>query len=277
MSISERINPDNLNIHQFQETPEGRPELPFDIEHLTSADRDLLVLEMEEEKSRSDPNLYEYVYYAELINRLWPTEPATLSFTEAEFVEYFNKLNEDSDKSSAISVQGLEFLENIVSFYPNMQSLIDSARIDNLIEMNRQEARDFGRDAHYYHLVKNMATAKSLEPKRVMVLTSEEKSKIYDTLNHYLNGDHPQVFAEMAAKIKIIDPSFNFDITPKSWEIMRERLRSYSGSIAYEMAYDMKILAAYEVNMTSPGVIDIQMYPPDINQSTPSIPEKRKF
>jgi hypothetical protein len=271
MSISERINPDNLNIHQFQETPETRPELVFDIEeYLTEEDRIFLMSEM----VRCLPsNIREYTYYASLIKKLWPNESLSL-IPEDTVVTDLKKLQE-RDLEDMMSGVELEFLKDAVATYPNIQKMINPDRLDELLEKDRHEAANGDDDALYYHLAKYMANAKSIEPNRIIKLTLAEKNRFDQTLKSYFKD--PDVFFELAANIKIIDPSFNLNLTPEYWKVMQEKLAVYAGSLKYEMAYHMKILAAHSVRVTAPGVIEFQMYPPDINSSTPQIPETRKF
>jgi hypothetical protein len=263
MAISERINPDNLNIHQFQETPEGRPELPFDPEKI-DAYRKKRVIEF---LMDIDPNsFFENIMAARI---LWPEE----NFNRYTKSELENELN-SSDKNTAI-VCGM------VTFYPEFAERYKD--IDYTQQLNNVKKGGIEQYSSQFAKLKIINpqldvefSAKDTEELLKVTQTEITKAKARNNLSDY------KYFAENLAALRIIDPNYKPEIDLSDWKGLTDCLNrmftfgEWNDYITH--AANLKILAAYKVEVSGPGIIDIQMSPPrDVNSSTPSIPKTRKF
>jgi hypothetical protein len=268
MSIVERINPDNINIHQFQETPEGRPELPFDVE------RDI--------STKVKENIVDYVYknrhgslypwLAKNIAILWPAEKGLITQSAEESWQPIER--------TVVSSDFVADLYSLKLIYPDFNppiSMEDWNRLNLSIKDYLEDERK--KTDNPLSILATINWYKAINPESEFKLTTEEVNKLKNLLTPDLIVKYH--YTEPAAQLKLLDPSFTPQLSPANWAQLHEQLAFYESTEEWhlyaEQAVSMKILAAHKVEVTASGVIDIQMYPPDINESTPSIPETRKF
>jgi hypothetical protein len=268
MSISERINPDNLNIHQFQETPEGRLHLPFDVDRdLGANSKSELLKEIEHCKKSRPTDLCRYVSACKI---LWPEEPINLSETDKKAIK----------NSFTQPEQMVGFSEKHTKAALALPELHNKFAPETLMHWDR-EAQLWAKNEEYFEFIQEYFNLKIINPKGNYSLTSEQVEGVKTELLRYEQVgslDKWVKFSQIAAALKILAAEDAINISPEVWSRLREEVKNEPLSTKYEMAVYMKILAAHKVEITAPGVMDIQMYPPgNINQSTPPIPETRKF
>jgi hypothetical protein len=284
MSIQERINPDNLNIHQFQEMPEGRAGLPFDV------DRDVSAVQKENIKKiivRSSGEISAgpaiYLLPARNYKFLWPNEPIPGTPLSPEILESLKLL---LSSSSSDQIGSNHYLACLKILYPELQIEGDASKLKKLESVEASEAE-------IYDFLENAANLKILNPDFSI---SYEELELAKNILEKIKSDDLINFLEFAPNLRIIDPSYRPTLTDGEWKQLKERLSNMndpdfeeSADAAERMkilaawehfllcACDMKILAADKVEVTRPGVIEFQTYPQDINTSTPTMPEGRKF
>jgi hypothetical protein len=265
MSISERINPDNLNIHQFQETPEGRPELPFDVERDISPK----IKHTFKTKLAETNNKLEYYTLARDIKLLWPNEPVDSQlFSDESLLGELEQLLTRKD-----NIRLLYFAANVLSIRPGIS--IDTDTLQRFWQATIPIIEWRRKNGEYLHLTSLISFAKRFDPEHEFDLTKEELAKMKDALEECRTDSLMSLYADYAGKLKLIDPGFKPELTQEEWIKLHKLL---TDEPKLHLAASMKILAAHKVEVTAAGVIDIQMYPlEDIKQSTPQIPEIRKF
>jgi hypothetical protein len=274
MSIQERINPDNLNIHQFQEVPEViRPELPFDVERDISPETKNKVVEAINESLKFQ-NRLSIACNAKI---LWPEEKFDLSFLDDQSTIDLWKKNA---LATTYGINSLDFFYRLKVARPDLDlkiSKYDWEDIRSALENTTATSTK----------VINTADVKILDPNSEFSLSPDESlaadeiEQAHELLNSATEKD-AYTACSLARSLKLIDPTREYKLREEMWEAMHrelEKAKSTSDWTRYaNLAANMKILVAHSVKITAPGVIDIQMYPPeDINQSTPQIPETRKF
>jgi hypothetical protein len=270
MSIAERINPDNLNIHQFQEVPEARPELPFDVnQEITNEDRTKFI-----QLIQAEPNMNIKARYAALYKNLWPNEDFPIPLPLDDLVA----INNTFDRN-----RHLDSLENAYAFkiiYPKTELPVDP-ELWTLVELGINNGLNDSSIINWAGFIADAARYKVIKPYNndseniVLGHMEEINSRIMKVYrNDWYN------FIQYVSSLRLLNKDYKPLLTKEDWDILvSEMHRVLKLSIAAGLinAFDLKILAAHKVEVTAPGVIDIQMYPPDINQSPPSIPETRKF
>jgi hypothetical protein len=271
MTIAERVNPDHLNIHQFQETPEdSRPELPFDVERDLSDDFKTEAMHT----LKVTVNESSYMLQVGEMRIVWPGEDLDdKRISNEDAITYTKKILKRQEQGFESSSFVLSYISALVCARPNINlenSIIARVLLlaEAIIVQNRNAKA-------YLNLLNTASNAKKLDPKRED-LTVEETLNIREEININNNEDDIVNRVYLMEKLRYLDSSYHPELSSKEWQELREKLPNNGVGLAASM----KILAAHKVEVVAPGVIDIQMYPPrqvDINQSTPSIPEIRKF
>jgi hypothetical protein len=266
MSISERINPDNLNIHQFQEAPEGKPELPFDVERdLTLEDKLTFINKIKEATGLV------LVHHLALFKMLWSNDELPVDSSIA--MEVSNRIS----KGQWLNEWNLYIIHGLRVAYPEINLDISKAvwrGIEEYVESLNNDLKKFVLSASDYAVIK---------PENAITSTVlKSKPEITNLIQEKYNAGEWAEFASLTAHLRLLDESYNPQLDEADWKNLQETLRKLLDTQlpehSFGMAKNLKILAAHSVKITSPGVIDIQMYPPeDLNQSAPAIPETRKF
>jgi hypothetical protein len=281
MAISERINPEKLNMHGLQEAPEGRPELPFDVERDISPETKIMMFKSLERAGNpaaltiNPPLLKEFVVAASRIKLLWPNEEMPNVPTDNVLLN-----GPDAEYDSRTFIEQYDYAAALKILRPNLSSKINWNDIMHDIDKRFRSSDK----------VIIAALAKLMDPNR-QILPKEQfdaSAVSIDEIKKSHIMDNPftitswREFIKTAASMRLMDPTYDPNLSKADWQNMNEELKVYESHKRWDMygeiAFGMKILAAHKVEITAPGVIDIQMYPPeDLNNSTPSIPEKRKF
>lgn len=119
---------------------------------------------------------------------------------------------------------------------------------------------------------------KLFDPKGDYTLSSQQIDKIKNTAMHCKTSSTEQdAYIKILAFIKILAPEQEIKISNEELGNLCETMRKLIDLKKFEVATYLKILAAHKVAITSPGVMEFEMYPAELEDSTTSIPEEREF
>jgi hypothetical protein len=285
MSISERINPDNLNIHQFQEMPEGRPELPFDVyREITNEIKEKIddaLGEQQDKEINLDPSSLNdnelYMDFMVSYKTLWPDASIQRRLSDEELIYIWRRIQEEIivEQLGQINYSIVLTLRSIIAYSPNIKIQLPWSDIESIIEDNQSTKFD----------ISFWASVAVINPEWIEHITPEQLDHWRLKLEEFkmINRNKPNSprlidYCTTSANLRLIDPTYTPDITQEEWSGLSHELKIISGAAAVYRAKQMKIISAHSVKVTAPGVIDIKMYPPeDVNTSTPPVPEQRKF
>jgi hypothetical protein len=277
MSISERINHDNLNIHQFQETPEAKPPVEFDPDRDITQDQKQLIfgtLASESSLENFDDNeLADYLIHLGRTRILWPQEHFLPQIDKMKALELFKKV-----MNFQFADTKLEGIAGLIAALPHIQ-----------FNLEREQLLRFAKKIIQFPNTKDVAAhasyLKMINPGNNLLEEMQPKlKKIYIDYLEFAKEDEDWTdFGIIAGTVKLIYPDFDPKLTPEDWSVLQNELKTklndtVSMGEGLELAVAMKILAAHKVEITAPGVISFEMQPPaDLTESNPSLPEKRKF
>jgi hypothetical protein len=269
MAISERTNPDQLNIYKFQEMPEVvRPDLPFDV------DRDVSKNTKQELLAEINLRKISFIDYCSLIGdfkNIWPDESLDQPFTPDDAVKEYHKYMESGEYSLAV-------VASMVLTYPELSKEITADHWDTLeLVMLENKSKN-----NYSALINDLSNLKIINPNKSYPLTPEETVAIEEAIQTHQDTDDVYREILVSASLKLVEPLHDIPVSQAKWKSVVDTIEDMSAkqspTAKLWLILSAKILAAYRTNIISPGVIEFQMYPPgDVNDSTPSIPEKRKF
>jgi hypothetical protein len=263
MSIQERINPDNLNIHHFQETPEGRPELPFDVDRdIDPVYRQALFLKCITNKDQEMPLAYR-------LKLLWPKESFNYSLEELR-----RRSKQVTDNWGFLSIAS-----EIKTLRPDY--VFDNSELEKIKAGIERAMNSSVNSSSLFTKLEVVVNAKLIGYDPSVTLSPKELEQLKRNSDRQLSQLNDQPILHGPVNLRLLDPTYKPVLTSQEWEFYKDqlnKLKEQDSSWNYStFASHMKILVAHKVEVTAPGVIEFQMHPPEINTSTPSIPETRKF
>lgn len=125
------------------------------------------------------------------------------------------------------------------------------------------------------------ARLKILDPSKAISFTRDEFRKIEQDILALRNKYSEMLeFAGGLQNLRVIaDPLYHPPVTERMLEQMEQDLLEYvrmNDWIAFtELAVSLKLVTAYEVRVTGPGIIEIIADPPDLKRSAPPRPERK--
>jgi hypothetical protein len=274
MAISERVNPDNLNIHHFQEIPEGRPELPFDVDRdISQETKDEFLREIENNKVI---NLIKYASSLVKFKVLWPNVDVPM-VPETEIINERNILLKNALRNNAIEIY-LSFLCDAKSLGYNLALTED----DRYMIGNNVPAFD-----KTHNWVQDVVEIKLLDPdiydKEIESTGHTNIQELKEIEKHFKSKDRFFLLHHYASSMRLLNPDYKPDLNEEEWDKLKEEFKSLIRTNSetlpiLELAWQLKILAAHRVEVNKSGAIEVEMYPPaDVSDSTPELPEQRKF
>ena len=266
----ESIHSEDISIRRLQEQPESKPELPVDVDRDIDEDSKKLFIAVME--ARKEGLLTDYCTYAAIIKRLWPDYELNLPEEKKESLE--NIL--DQVMRGQVSTEAAAYAAKIITVYPELSVNLMQKTLDTW----KKVALEWENRRNYYALTKDYFFLKIINPSGDYSLTTDQINKLKAAMEsiRILPGRDPQ-FIRAAAHLKLLVPEHAIDISHEMWAEFKNEIKNSPAQFdKFELAAYLKILAAHKVTITSPGVIEFEMYPPShTDDSMPSIPEEREF